>query len=72
MKKTWDLQKREHIETPEKMLTFFDEIKAVCEKHNLSISHEDGHGGFIVTKFDENNIDWLSSADKDYDDEDTI
>ena len=44
----------------------FDEINKVCLKHNLSISHEDGHGSFEIEKYDENNIKWLEGASKNY------
>ena len=30
---------------------FIDEIVEVCKKHNFSIDHEDGQGGFIITTF---------------------
>jgi len=42
--------------------SFMDEIAAVCKKHNMSISHEDGHGAFEITAFDEGAMDWLRVA----------
>lgn len=42
---------------------FLNDIKEVCLKHKLSISHEDCHGGFIIEKFDYSNIEWLFGAD---------
>jgi hypothetical protein len=41
---------------------FLEEIKTVCEKHGMSISHEDGHGGFEIEDYDEYNIEWLFAA----------
>lgn len=41
---------------------FLKEIENVCKKHNMSISHEDGHGAFIIEKFYESNIKWLKEA----------
>ena len=46
----------------EKVEEFLQEIEEVCRKHNMSISHEDGHGAFIIEKFDEFNIKWLKEA----------
>lgn len=31
---------------------FIDAVLAVCAEHRMSIGHEDGHGSFIVTRFD--------------------
>lgn len=41
---------------------FFGEIKAVCQRYNVSISHEDGHGCFVLAEYSDSNIDWLKSA----------
>ena len=41
---------------------FLAEIEATCRKHNLSISHEDGHGSFIIEPLDEGHITWLKDA----------
>lgn len=45
-----------------KVEEFLQEIEEVCRKHNMSISHEDGHGAFIIERFDEFNIKWLKEA----------
>ena len=42
---------------------FLEEIRAVCIKHRLSIGHEDIHGSFIVTDYNEECAEWLESAD---------
>ncbi|MGV4321231.1 hypothetical protein [Bacillus mojavensis] len=46
----------------EKVEKFLEEIEKVCKEHNMSISHEDGHGAFIIERFDESNIGWLKAA----------
>jgi hypothetical protein len=51
---------------PKEMIAFLDEIKEVCLKYDLSISHEDGHGSFIVERYSRNNLDWLCAANKDF------
>lgn len=56
------------IDMPERMKNFLDEIHSVCKRHGLSISHEDGHGSFIIENYDERNIDWLFDAHKGYKD----
>ncbi|MEK7214101.1 MAG: (5-formylfuran-3-yl)methyl phosphate synthase, partial [Chloroflexota bacterium] len=35
------------------VLAFLADIEAVYRKHGMSISHEDGHGGFIIEDLDE-------------------
>lgn len=62
----YDTKTKKTIKMPKEMRDFFDEINKVCLKHNLSISHEDGHGSFEIEKYDENNIKWLESATKSY------
>lgn len=64
--KTYDLNKSEEIEQPKEMKEFIDEIIKVMKKYNLSISHEDGQGAFIIEKYDKNNIKWLKDAMKNY------
>lgn len=49
-------------EQSEKVKAFLNEIRGVCEKHNLSLSHEDGHGAFLVEDFDAFNISHLLEA----------
>ena len=63
----WDKTKKEFVDRPKKMTDFLNEIKDVCKKYNLSISHEDYHGGFIIQNYDESNLEWLFEASKEYD-----
>ena len=44
---------------------FLEDIGRVCRHHNMSISHEDEHGGFIVETFQQERFDWLNAADVD-------
>lgn len=60
--KNWDLNKRDYIETPNNIKNFIKEIETICKKYNLSISHEDSHGAFIITKYDDTNIKWLNDC----------
>ena len=42
---------------------FMKEILDVCKKHGLSISHEDGHGNFIIEEYSDNYSDWFKNED---------
>ena len=69
--KIWDYDSEGNyveMDMPERMKNFLDAIHFICTIHGLSISHEDGHGAFIVEDYDERNIDWLFNADKHYKD----
>ena len=48
---------------------FLGEVCDVCKRHGLSISHEDSHGGFEVTDYDEFFSGWLMRADDNSSDE---
>jgi hypothetical protein len=41
---------------------FLSEVIAVCRKHGMSISHEDGHGAFLIERFNESAAEWLMGA----------
>lgn len=60
--KTWDNKERKFIETPSNVIEFFNELEIIYRKYNLSISHEDGHGAFIIEEYNDGNIDWLKNA----------
>ena len=68
MDRVWDSTKRCMVDMPKEMEDFLNDIKTVCIKHNLSISHEDYHGAFLIEKYDEGNIIWLFGASKNYKD----
>lgn len=41
---------------------FFTELFALYQKYNVSISHEDNHGGFIIERYDKENEEWIHGA----------
>ena len=55
-------QEKKYGEQSEAVHAFLEDIFKVYQKHNLSISHEDTGGAFIITRYDEDNIDWLKGA----------
>ena len=72
MSRVWDRTIGEMREMPERMTQFLEDIKTVCKKHNLSISHEDYHGAFFIEEYNEDNIKWLFNASKNYRDVEII
>lgn len=60
----WDKTKGERGDFTENVAVdrFIEEIIEVCKRHNLSISHEDGHGAFLIEEQDEHNFGWLRNA----------
>lgn len=46
----------------EKVDAFIADIIEVYKKHNMSISHQDGHGAFIVERGYKFNAEWLKDA----------
>ncbi len=41
---------------------FFQELKELMIKYNISISHEDCHGSFEIENFNENDWKWILDA----------
>ena len=41
---------------------FLDDIIKVCERYQLSLGHEDEHGGFLVVPYREDYSAWLKDA----------
>ena len=41
---------------------FLADLKEICIKHNMSISHEDSWGAFIIHSFCDANLRWLEEA----------
>jgi FAD/FMN-containing dehydrogenase len=58
--KMWDTKNGKFIERIKRVDDFFDEVEAVCKKYGYSISHEDYHGAFVIQKFEQDNIEWLT------------
>lgn len=56
------------LDKDDNIKSFLNDIKDVCLKHKLSISHEDCHGNFIIEIFDYSNIEWLFRASVDMED----
>lgn len=57
------------MRTKHKVNNFIKEVFEVCKKYQLSISHEDYMGSFIICDYDEDFLDDLESAEiilKDY------
>lgn len=44
------------------MEAFIKDITNVCLKHKMTISHEDGHGSFIIEDYNYKRIEWLKGA----------
>jgi hypothetical protein len=49
------------IENP-KIDAFLEEIWAVCERHGLALSHEDGQGSFEIVSIEDADRYWLMNA----------
>lgn len=60
--KNWSLIENDDIETPKNIINFLNEITKIYKKYNLSLSHEDSHGAFIIENYDEYNIKWLKNS----------
>ena len=58
----WNILSSTDEPTPENVQSFFKEIEELYRKHNLSISHEDGNGAFIIENYDAENLTWLKDA----------
>lgn len=58
----WDIRNGKFVKTPQNIIDFYNEIDEVCKKYNLSISHEDGHGAFILEEYSKKNIEWLKDS----------
>ena len=43
-----------------KLIEFKSKVSALCKEYNISISHEDVHGGFIFETYDEFYDEWFN------------
>ena len=41
---------------------FKNEVIKLCNKYGVCISHEDGHGSFLLVDYDKIYIDWFKNA----------
>ena len=62
----WNRQGVIEKENP-KIDAFIEDVIEVCRAHGFSISHEDGHGAFLIEPFNADLAEWLRCA---YDDTD--
>lgn len=62
---TWDLMNLKEKMNKMKPYQFINKICELSKEYDLSISHQDSHGAFIIEKYDEVNIDWLKNAEID-------
>ena len=46
-----------------KLKEFKREIIELCKEYDISISHEDGHGGFIFENYSDRLADWFNYGD---------
>ena len=51
----------EYREVPE-VEAFLNELEAVCKRHGMGISHEDGHGSFLVVDYDDDQLGGAEDA----------
>jgi hypothetical protein len=57
----WNTTTHKNEELPE-VDAFIEEILSVCERHGLSIGHEDGHGAFEISPYHNAFNQWLRAA----------
>lgn len=57
----WSKTKNDYTENP-KIDKFLDAIILTCKRHGFSISHEDGHGAFIIERYQDNYSKWIHHA----------
>jgi hypothetical protein len=49
-------------ETDKAVAAFLRDLFFLYQKHGMSISHEYGHGSFIIEPFSEFNMKWVACA----------
>jgi len=49
-------------ERSDRVMQFLNEVAELCEKHELSIGHEDTHGAFIVFDYSKCVVEWILAA----------
>lgn len=57
----WSHREKKRVENP-KIDAFLEEVEAVCERHGLSLAHEDGHGAFLVVDYDDGRAGFFEYA----------
>jgi len=61
-KKIYHTSKQIKIDTSENITNFLEDYASLCKMYNLSLSHEDEHGGFIIEECTDDNIKWVFEA----------
>jgi len=61
--KRWDSKRSSDVEDL-KIDAFVNEVVDVCRKHRMAISHEDGHGAFIIESIEAGQLHWFRHAHK--------
>lgn len=59
------MERRYDRQRPQRVMAFIVELLEVCEKHGLSLSHEDKHGQFLIENYDRELAEWLEAAGDD-------
>jgi hypothetical protein len=54
------------LKIDEKLKSFLNDIEKVCKSHNICIGHEDRHGGFLFSEYNEEYMGWLKEGDWDF------
>ncbi len=53
---------RKYEDSPKEVEEFLLDLKELYKKHNMSISHEDDQGGFILDEYSLENINWIDDC----------
>ena len=54
-----------HTKTEAEVQEFLDGLEELYRRHDMSLSHEDGHGSFIIENYSDFNLKWVRRADRD-------
>ena len=66
MSEIYDKKIKKTVTMPEEIKDFLNGLEDLCRAHNISISHEDIQGGFILEKYEQSNMEWIKNAIKNY------
>lgn len=61
MNKYWDSRQNKEVES-KAADDFINDLMRLYSKHGISISHEDGHGAFVLEPDSETNRNWVKNA----------
>lgn len=50
------------MNTPFYVKCFYEDLVALYKKYNLSISHENEYGSFIIENYSDDNVNWIMNA----------